>query len=135
VVEDKEQGAGDVSFEWMARSVAISLDATDVKTLAIGFDFQALFTRMYPISANSVPGCVSIPFRSSKAPGIRVKTFLGTLGFASRHSGLHRTSVSLLLQDALHCLAIDDQSIESNLGFTVLLGDPGWGKPPCCFSY
>jgi TonB family protein len=88
-----------------------------------------LFTYMYPISANngSERGPVSVPeFQIARNQS---EDFLRHFGFRESPFGV-TPNPAFLFSSGMHLTALRSmiQSIESNLGFTVLLGDPGMGK-------
>lgn len=84
---------------------------------------------MYPISANSVPGHGPIPVPEFQSARNQSEDFLRHFGFHESPFGV-TPNPAFLFSSRMHLAALQSmiQSIESNLGFTVLLGDPGMGK-------
>jgi TonB family protein len=84
---------------------------------------------MYPISANNAPehGPISVPdFQSAREQS---EGFLRHFGFRESPFGV-TPNPAFLFSSQMHFTALQSmiRSIESNLGFAVLLGDPGMGK-------
>lgn len=84
---------------------------------------------MYPISGNSVPGRGAIPVPEFQSASNQSEDFLRHFGFRESPFGV-TPNPAFLFSSRMHLAALQSmiQSIESNLGFTVLLGDPGLGK-------
>ena len=84
---------------------------------------------MYPISANNVSehGPIPVPeFQSAREQSVGL---LRHFGFRESPFGV-TPNPAFLFSSQLHFTALQSmiRSIESNLGFAVLLGDPGMGK-------
>ena len=84
---------------------------------------------MYPISTNSGPERGSIPVPEFQRARNRSEDFLRHFGFRESPFGV-TPNPEFLFSSRVHVTALQSmiQSIESNLGFTVLLGEPGMGK-------
>jgi TonB family protein len=84
---------------------------------------------MYPISGNSVPGRGAIPVPEFQSARNQSEDFLRHFGFRESPFGV-TPNPAFLFSSRMHLAALQSmiQSIESNLGFTVLLGEPGLGK-------
>ena len=97
---------------------------------ALGFRFpSAVSVRMYPISGNSVPGRGAIPVPEFQSARNQSEDFLRHFGFRESPFGV-TPNPAFLFSSRMHLAALQSmiQSSESNLGFTVLLGEPGLGK-------
>ena len=84
---------------------------------------------MYPISGNSVSGRGAVPVPEFQSARNQSEDFLRHFGFRESPFGV-TPNPAFLFSSRMHLAALQAmiQSIESNLGFTVLLGDPGLGK-------
>jgi TonB family protein len=84
---------------------------------------------MYPISANNGPERGPIPVPEFQSARNQSEDFLRHFGFRESPFGV-TPNPEFLFSSRMHLTALQSmiQSIESNLGFTVLLGDPGMGK-------
>jgi TonB family protein len=84
---------------------------------------------MYPISANYGPERGSMPVPEFQSARNQSEDFLRHFGFRESPFGV-TPNPAFLFSSRMHLTALQSmiQSIESNLGFTVLLGDPGMGK-------
>ncbi|HEY1528383.1 MAG TPA: TonB family protein [Candidatus Angelobacter sp.] len=84
---------------------------------------------MYPISANNVPEHGPIPVPEFQSAREQSEKILRHFGFRESPFGV-TPNPAFLFSSRMHFTALQSmiQSIESNLGFTVLLGDPGMGK-------
>jgi TonB family protein len=84
---------------------------------------------MYPISANNRPERGPIPVPEFQSARNQNEDFLRHFGFRESPFGV-TPNPEFLFSSRMHLNALQSmiQSIESNLGFTVLLGDPGMGK-------
>jgi|SRR5579859_2774894 len=90
---------------------------------------------MYPISTDTSP--IQIPVLPSGAfsAGNHCEGLLKHFGFRETPFGV-TPNPAFLFSSRMHLNALQSmiQSIESNLGFTVLLGDPGMGKTTLLFQ-
>jgi TonB family protein len=96
---------------------------------ALKIYFQALCARMYPISANNAPEHGPIPVSEFQGAKDQSEEFLRHFGFRESPFGV-TPNPAFLFSSRLHSTALQSitRSIESNLGFAVLLADPGMGK-------
>lgn len=84
---------------------------------------------MYPISAKNAPEHEAIPIAEFQETRDQGAEFLRHFGFCESPFGV-TPNPAFLFSSRLHFTALQSliQSIESNLGFAVLLGEPGMGK-------
>src|ERR1051326_8918273 len=91
--------------------------------------FPGLGARMYPISTKNAPEHDAIPVAEFQEATGQGAEFLRHFGFCESPFGV-TPNPAFLFSSRLHFTALQSliQSIESNLGFAVLLGEPGMGK-------
>jgi TonB family protein len=84
---------------------------------------------MYPISTKNAPEHDAIPVAEFQEATGQGAEFLRHFGFCESPFGV-TPNPAFLFSSRLHFTALQSliQSIESNLGFAVLLGEPGMGK-------
>lgn len=104
-------------------------------SLALKFDFKRGVLDMCPTSTGNGPMLSPVPLPGFRSARDRSEGLLKYFGFSESPFGV-TPNPEFLFSSRMHLAALQSmiQSIESNLGFTVLLGDPGMGKTTLLFQ-